>query len=34
MGNGVFATSEMEKYPQEHISTYNMKMNRKTGFVS
>jgi len=34
MGNGVFATSEIEKNPQEHISTYNMKMNRKAGYVS
>jgi len=34
MGNGVFATSEREKNPQEHISIYNTKMNGKTGLVS
>jgi hypothetical protein len=34
MGNGVFATSEMEKNPQEHTSTYDMKINGKTGYVS
>jgi hypothetical protein len=34
MGNGVFATSEREKNPQERISTYNTKTNGKTGLVS
>jgi hypothetical protein len=29
MSNGVFATSERGKNPQEHISTCNMKINGK-----
>jgi hypothetical protein len=32
--NGVFATTGRGKNAQEHITTYNMTMNRKTGFVS